>query len=152
MCACSISVFFFLMIRRPPRSTLFPYTTLFRSVGAVIAKNPEAGSVRRVDDAAAELGTEARRREEAGTRARLYDDIPHALILQIDHQARNVRHGRHVAVALGDRLVHLVNPISLAQVRRVNSPIPDGSLGGVDQLAGEKQRPDAGHGTNCTIQ
>src|SRR3989442_15707010 len=25
------TVFFFLMIRRPPRSTLFPYTTLFRS-------------------------------------------------------------------------------------------------------------------------
>src|SRR5205823_8182473 len=25
-------VFFFLMLRRPPRSTLFPYTTLFRSV------------------------------------------------------------------------------------------------------------------------
>ena len=25
-------VFFFLMIRRPPRSTLFPYTTLFRSM------------------------------------------------------------------------------------------------------------------------
>src|SRR5256886_11449359 len=30
---CTISLFFFfLMIRRPPRSTLFPYTTLFRSV------------------------------------------------------------------------------------------------------------------------
>src|SRR5215469_17656992 len=26
-------LFFFLMIRRPPRSTLFPYTTLFRSAG-----------------------------------------------------------------------------------------------------------------------
>ena len=26
-----IFIFFFLMIRRPPRSTLFPYTTLFRS-------------------------------------------------------------------------------------------------------------------------
>src|SRR6266566_6452543 len=26
-----VMVFFFLMIRRPPRSTLFPYTTLFRS-------------------------------------------------------------------------------------------------------------------------
>src|SRR2546430_9784353 len=25
-------IFFFLMIRRPPRSTLFPYTTLFRSI------------------------------------------------------------------------------------------------------------------------
>src|SRR5688572_33043364 len=29
--AFSTSHFFFLMIRRPPRSTLFPYTTLFRS-------------------------------------------------------------------------------------------------------------------------
>src|SRR3712207_7234613 len=28
--------FFFLMIRRPPRSTLFPYTTLFRSYAGVI--------------------------------------------------------------------------------------------------------------------
>src|SRR6266511_5946237 len=30
LCILSLS-FFFLMIRRPPRSTLFPYTTLFRS-------------------------------------------------------------------------------------------------------------------------
>src|SRR4029434_6925189 len=29
-CVCT-HLFFFLMIRRPPRSTLFPYTTLFRS-------------------------------------------------------------------------------------------------------------------------
>src|SRR2546421_9276331 len=29
--AAPFSFFFFLMIRRPPRSTLFPYTTLFRS-------------------------------------------------------------------------------------------------------------------------
>src|SRR3712207_8025118 len=28
-----VDYFFFLMIRRPPRSTLFPYTTLFRSEG-----------------------------------------------------------------------------------------------------------------------
>src|SRR5256885_12084981 len=28
----NIYYFFFLMIRRPPRSTLFPYTTLFRSI------------------------------------------------------------------------------------------------------------------------
>src|SRR5258706_5711312 len=31
--ACVV-IFFFLMIRRPPRSTLFPYTTLFRSEAA----------------------------------------------------------------------------------------------------------------------
>src|SRR3712207_8042785 len=30
------SLFFFLMIRRPPRSTLFPYTTLFRSYAPVL--------------------------------------------------------------------------------------------------------------------
>src|SRR5438876_11862440 len=30
-CSLSSLLFFFLMIRRPPRSTLFPYTTLFRS-------------------------------------------------------------------------------------------------------------------------
>src|SRR3712207_9012767 len=31
MSYCDCYFFFFLMIRRPPRSTLFPYTTLFRS-------------------------------------------------------------------------------------------------------------------------
>src|SRR6202023_3940505 len=31
MTKCMCSLIFFLMIRRPPRSTLFPYTTLFRS-------------------------------------------------------------------------------------------------------------------------
>src|SRR3712207_7406059 len=42
---------FFLMIRRPPRSTLFPYTTLFRS-------RPQVGAhvVGLVDDAADRLG------------------------------------------------------------------------------------------------
>src|SRR3712207_9579793 len=34
--------FFFLMIRRPPRSTLFPYTTLFRSVSYYDYYQPEA--------------------------------------------------------------------------------------------------------------
>src|ERR1043165_10140274 len=34
VCVVVIFVFFFLMIRRPPRSTLFPYTTLFRSITA----------------------------------------------------------------------------------------------------------------------
>src|SRR2546427_8722081 len=33
-------LFFFLMIRRPPRSTLFPYTTLFRSRGSSRSLQP----------------------------------------------------------------------------------------------------------------
>src|SRR2546430_4096283 len=35
--------FFFLMIRRPPRSTLFPYTTLFRSIALARDHLPEIG-------------------------------------------------------------------------------------------------------------
>src|SRR3712207_7309742 len=33
-------LFFFLMIRRPPRSTLFPYTTLFRSNDVIVRDIP----------------------------------------------------------------------------------------------------------------
>src|SRR2546421_11652376 len=46
-CASRDLLFFFLMIRRPPRSTLFPYTTLFRSqiislirIGFLMILNP----------------------------------------------------------------------------------------------------------------
>src|SRR5471030_3190654 len=39
-------MFFFLMIRRPPRSTLFPYTTLFRSFGVVVVRRPVGGAPR----------------------------------------------------------------------------------------------------------
>src|SRR6266536_5356120 len=38
-CLYSLS-FFFLMIRRPPRSTLFPYTTLFRSLHVLDPLDP----------------------------------------------------------------------------------------------------------------
>src|SRR3712207_7505363 len=44
---CTLCCFFFLMIRRPPRSTLFPYTTLFRSEGGALG---EAGRARGVLD------------------------------------------------------------------------------------------------------
>src|SRR6476646_11848131 len=40
---CFPFFFFFLMIRRPPRSTLFPYTTLFRSPHP--ARDPRAESL-----------------------------------------------------------------------------------------------------------
>src|SRR5256885_9800780 len=47
--------FFFLMIRRPPRSTLFPYTTLFRSLRRLLRAHPQpaargAGADRRMAD------------------------------------------------------------------------------------------------------
>src|SRR2546427_9850037 len=42
MAVYDLFFFFFLMIRRPPRSTLFPYTTLFRS-GRVTARSAQPG-------------------------------------------------------------------------------------------------------------
>src|SRR5229473_7003592 len=42
------SLFFFLMIRRPPRSTLFPYTTLFRSSAARICARCSLCSVTQI--------------------------------------------------------------------------------------------------------
>src|SRR2546430_4831767 len=38
-------LFFFLMIRRPPRSTLFPYTTLFRSRKIVVEQGVDAREI-----------------------------------------------------------------------------------------------------------
>src|SRR2546425_12338811 len=45
----SVLFFFFLMIRRPPRSTLFPYTTLFRSApDRPAVRRPLGGVARRI--------------------------------------------------------------------------------------------------------
>src|SRR5688572_33209163 len=49
---CSVHAllfFFFLMIRRPPRSTLFPYTTLFRSLDLLEDDLQLLGHLRRVE-------------------------------------------------------------------------------------------------------
>src|SRR6266511_4636661 len=58
---CSI-VLFFLMIRRPPRSTLFPYTTLFRSssgrrraAGRAAGRIPPSGFGLRSEEHTSEL-------------------------------------------------------------------------------------------------
>src|SRR3712207_8302561 len=48
------------MIRRPPRSTLFPYTTLFRSRKPPAERAGESGAVRRPEDAHERRGIEPR--------------------------------------------------------------------------------------------
>src|SRR5690606_12532276 len=63
---CSSPLFFFLMIRRPPRSTLFPYTTLFRSYSAQriyprqikCKKSGPAAMIRELHEAFARLADE----------------------------------------------------------------------------------------------
>src|SRR5256885_8442289 len=61
--------FFFLMIRRPPRSTLFPYTTLFRSQGLKYAFEIDSGAsatdiTQRISIEKIELNPEINRSEE----------------------------------------------------------------------------------------
>src|SRR3712207_7372416 len=54
ICHGVVELVFFLMIRRPPRSTLFPYTTLFRSVlvppGATLLLYTDGLTERRGED------------------------------------------------------------------------------------------------------
>src|SRR5438093_5640833 len=61
LCFVFFLSFFFLMIRRPPRSTLFPYTTLFRSA-LVYARTTGI-----VESIYVDLGTEVTARSEEHT-------------------------------------------------------------------------------------
>src|SRR2546430_5922007 len=66
--------FFFLMIRRPPRSTLFPYTTLFRSAlhrqrARATDDDPQSHGVRTVEHERAVVGDVARAECAAGAAA-----------------------------------------------------------------------------------
>src|SRR2546430_9979193 len=61
--------FFFLMIRRPPRSTLFPYTTLFRSDRAAPRVHLSAAALRQPAGRADRAGQPARVRRAARRRA-----------------------------------------------------------------------------------
>src|SRR5260221_13108353 len=83
-------VFFFLMIRRPPRSTLFPYTTLFRSLFATIVASHEKGLT--VTD---QLRTVARqcyaRSEEHTSELQSHSDLVCRLLLEKNKQYRPAR-------------------------------------------------------------
>src|ERR1044071_8713267 len=69
---------FFLMIRRPPRSTLFPYTTLFRSGGSrflVVGRLAELTAIE-LDDA---VGADHHRSEEHTSELQSRGDISYAV-------------------------------------------------------------------------
>src|SRR5256885_3024826 len=79
--------FFFLMIRRPPRSTLFPYTTLFRSAGEMAVAN-----------ALAELVQEAGRRTKRWLRSEEHTSelqSPCNLVCRLLLEKKKKRHQTH---------------------------------------------------------
>ena len=80
-------LFFFLMIRRPPRSTLFPYTTLFRSVGETFCLAVGEAQAVGVPAVVQDIGCVAERVVDSVTGAVARDDadfIRHAVALLRD--------------------------------------------------------------------
>src|SRR2546430_11857392 len=63
-----IFIFFFLMIRRPPRSTLFPYTTLFRSQPAKLGLLPHGLAALDIDSCERGVGRDEERADRKSTR------------------------------------------------------------------------------------
>src|SRR2546426_5289582 len=80
--------FFFLMIRRPPRSTLFPYTTLFRS------QRPRAGGAVGAGILAAGGGDGGGRNPEAHDGGGGNFSRAHTFLLRGSRDARAPPHGR----------------------------------------------------------
>src|SRR5437588_4389587 len=80
--------FFFLMIRRPPRSTLFPYTTLFRSGGVGVIKVGAASETElkekkhRVEDALSTARAVDSRSEEHTSELQSHSDLVCRLLLE----------------------------------------------------------------------
>src|SRR2546427_4226804 len=82
---------FFLMIRRPPRSTLFPYTTLFRS--------------QRGRPAHAHLGAQLQQPPDVRAGDARVEDITHQTDLQPGDPAMRVADGEEIEERLGGMLV-----------------------------------------------
>src|SRR5436190_3406780 len=86
-------LFFFLMIRRPPRSTLFPYTTLFRSLFLRLLRRREADdldarsvrdvhSLHHVDILAVRRRLDEQRSEEHTSELQSHSDLVCRLLLE----------------------------------------------------------------------
>src|SRR5947209_16254472 len=94
-----VRCFFFLMIRRPPRSTLFPYTTLFRSWGS--CSIPPRSAQR-----AASRSPPARRSEEHTSELQSRQYLVCRLLLEKKNCEANFADAREQAVFLcNDRLL-----------------------------------------------
>src|SRR5256886_4986736 len=107
-------IFFFLMIRRPPRSTLFPYTTLFRSD----AEERQVADERVVEDLEGERGERLRV-------ARLARSGLAALIDTLD-----VRHLDRRGHELDDRIEQRLHALVLERgaAHAQHDLVPDGAL------------------------
>src|SRR5258708_29507562 len=85
------------MIRRPPRSTLFPYTTLFRSLRTPVGKR--GGRLHKWHPVDLMAETLRQLVERSGVNPADLDDVIIGCVLQWDQQHGNL--GRHAVLAAG---------------------------------------------------
>src|SRR2546430_2525907 len=103
-------MFFFLMIRRPPRSTLFPYTTLFRSSSRVA---PGRARCCRPDGSSAPRrrpGPPAPRSEEHTSELQSQSNLVCRLLLEKKKKTTHTQTaliGRMTALVPAPRILHL---------------------------------------------
>src|SRR6266540_5671414 len=81
--------FFFLMIRRPPRSTLFPYTTLFRSSPPAPSRSAARGVASGDGPPPARLRPAPARSEEHTSELQSHHDLVCRLLLEKNNQKQN---------------------------------------------------------------
>src|SRR2546427_5716275 len=102
------------MIRRPPRSTLFPYTTLFRSQSARPARPPRHGSEREGARAARQSAEARRLQDRKSTRLNSsHSQISYAVFCLKKKKKKNKDRSQH---KLRNRSDHAFN------IRRTNFP------------------------------
>src|SRR5258708_13586013 len=112
-CTSCAYIFFFLMIRRPPRSTLFPYTTLFRSGADQSPHRPAPTTRPTVMRSIAWLApslpwsraqAQPERSEEHTSELQSPDHLVCRLLLEKKKQRSHQEHTRHIHMQ--DHLAH----------------------------------------------
>src|SRR5439155_3791575 len=99
------------------------FTGNITSGGAVVAEDFQAIGVSNRAEIGRKLGRGIGAVEQKIARCRLDYNVLNALALEILHQADVARHTWHVATELVGGLAHNVNPLPLAEVRRVDAAI-----------------------------
>src|SRR6201989_470378 len=114
---CHVCVLFFLMIRRPPRSTLFPYTTLFRSGSRDFDLVDRAGAEHEI----AVYGDQPRSEEHTSELQSRRDLVCRLLLEKRETDAVAAVGGEDDGAPVTDRLR---TPGSLCTLRRPRRPPP----------------------------
>src|SRR5260221_5723561 len=97
------------MIRRPPRSTLFPYTTLFRSLPKIILwASRTSSSAQSSSTSSSSIGSTTARSEEHTSELQSHSDLVCRLLLEKKKKNSLDRHQRSELLELSVRLYDMV--------------------------------------------